>query len=621
MNKEMNPNQQRGDYMHLVKELRSYYFLLLKKAMHCHYKPEEIIPDMLESVKTVLHASYAAGYVFDDLTSSYRLIACRPKEKNYLYKDYLGSADENGVCDTFEKELKDGNMLSLSISFEEGCPMVLLFTFEQKRLPRESAVQIVMQETQQLGALLMKNREQTTNRNYYEQLFDASKRLLRNNDRNVISQEIVHIFEKYFPGYKYFILLSYDNDVQPGLPVKTIDFNDDMLTEECRSAFLTGKMQTNNKEQEKKTYIYAPIAGKQGIYGVIEAVLPITDYLKEEKMQFMVEIANLAGSAIENASLYKTSELQSSALAVVNNISHRINANLNVSEITCLVKDEINKYSGAKEIGFIYNGETGADYSMIDGSTAFFGTPKGNQLILEVLQETKAKDNSIFNGDLLVNHPFSTYRSMIAVPMKFSSNNLVLVILLHEKRYHFDFETFKLIEAIVQHATLAIANTMLKERLQIAAVTDHLTGMYTRRYLEDQLHGYLESDKHGVFILFDVDNFKEVNDYFGHEAGDQVLNQVAGIMKKIVGDDEIAARWGGEEFAIHLLNRKLEDIGDFIAAVLKETEENTNPHVTLSAGASEWNQDMTVTAKQLLIIADRRLYQAKNSGKNRAVLN
>ena len=81
---------------------------------------------------------------------------------------------------------------------------------------------------------------------------------------------------------------------------------------------------------------------------------------------------------------------------------------------------------------------------------------------------------------------------------------------------------------------------------------DNLTKLYTRSYLDKVVEKSIANDEVGVFLLLDVDNFKLVNDTYGHAKGDDVLKQISSAILSEVGDMGIAARWGGEEIAVYL---------------------------------------------------------------------
>jgi diguanylate cyclase (GGDEF)-like protein len=159
---------------------------------------------------------------------------------------------------------------------------------------------------------------------------------------------------------------------------------------------------------------------------------------------------------------------------------------------------------------------------------------------------------------------------------------------------------------------------------------DPLLGIYNRRYLENRLGMELSfAMRHETtlsLVLFDIDHFKRINDTLGHQAGDEVLKQVARLIGLQLRTEDVFARYGGEEFAI-----LLRDVGSLGAAVVAERvrkQLDASPLrvdggdvvVTASAGCASFSECDPPTAEQLVALADDRLYQAKRSGRNRVVM-
>lgn len=163
------------------------------------------------------------------------------------------------------------------------------------------------------------------------------------------------------------------------------------------------------------------------------------------------------------------------------------------------------------------------------------------------------------------------------------------------------------------------------ETLEHAALTDALTGMQNRRYFDDALREYLGEFKRiekpvGLMIL-DLDHFKAVNDTHGHDVGDEVLRAVATCLREFTRYHDVAARLGGEEFAIvapnmdqELLIKLAERIRKAISS-LNITSGNVRLRVTTSVGLAVW--DRKESAEEFFRRADRMLYQAKKLGRNR----
>ncbi len=171
--------------------------------------------------------------------------------------------------------------------------------------------------------------------------------------------------------------------------------------------------------------------------------------------------------------------------------------------------------------------------------------------------------------------------------------------------------------------TLAFTNELQRTQksLEQRVITDFLTSAYNRSYMEERLqHLMLVQQEPFGFILFDIDHFKEVNDTYGHLVGDDVLVNLVNTIKEKLRPEDILARYGGEEFAI-ILPKTSHDESLMIAHTLQEeiaaqTFENC-PKVTCSFGVESF--DGTQDKRTLLLSADKALYHAKESGRNRVV--
>ena len=164
-------------------------------------------------------------------------------------------------------------------------------------------------------------------------------------------------------------------------------------------------------------------------------------------------------------------------------------------------------------------------------------------------------------------------------------------------------------------------------RLFTFAATDALTGLYNRRYILTELENQLKIAKRNkrVFsiVIMDIDDFKHVNDNYGHSAGDELLKKLAFIMDHSLREQDIPGRVGGEEFLIILPETGMKgafQLADRIRERIAETEliyKGIAIKATISAGISQYQANAdTHTLYQL---ADQALYKAKQSGKNKIV--
>lgn len=173
--------------------------------------------------------------------------------------------------------------------------------------------------------------------------------------------------------------------------------------------------------------------------------------------------------------------------------------------------------------------------------------------------------------------------------------------------------------------------TKTNQQLAELAIRDPLTGLFNRRYLEESLKRELSRAKRkktqlAVFMI-DIDNFKDINDEFGHRTGDSILRLMSQCLTDNIRQEDIACRYGGEEFTIILLESSEETAWNR-AETLRKSIENLSHHykkpiakkVTVSIGISLFPQHGQ-TAKALINAADRALYSAKNQNRNQVVMS
>lgn len=153
----------------------------------------------------------------------------------------------------------------------------------------------------------------------------------------------------------------------------------------------------------------------------------------------------------------------------------------------------------------------------------------------------------------------------------------------------------------------------------IRASTDSLTGVANREGFRRYLAGTLSEARLPAAVLFvDIDDFKSINDEFGHEFGDKILCIVASLLKKFVRGDDLVVRWGGEEFIVFLWNTSIDQaftVAERICKAVRNCDLPLGAEITVSIGCSGTNNVNEVS--RLVAIADNALYQAKHAGKDR----
>ncbi|HEV3141754.1 MAG TPA: GGDEF domain-containing protein [Vicinamibacterales bacterium] len=171
-----------------------------------------------------------------------------------------------------------------------------------------------------------------------------------------------------------------------------------------------------------------------------------------------------------------------------------------------------------------------------------------------------------------------------------------------------------------------------QKQLYESASRDGLTQSYNKKYFLDRLrHEFAYCWRHRVELslcMIDLDRFKEVNDTFGHAAGDEALIRLAGLVSDTVRTEDVFARYGGEEFAVILRQIDIENafvFGERLRKVLETTEfkvrdttgKECTIHLTASIGIAALHDRNYSTPEELVLAADRCLYRAKQAGRNK----
>jgi diguanylate cyclase (GGDEF)-like protein len=189
----------------------------------------------------------------------------------------------------------------------------------------------------------------------------------------------------------------------------------------------------------------------------------------------------------------------------------------------------------------------------------------------------------------------------------------------------------ELFEYLTNQAAISIENVDLHETIQRQAVTDELTGLFNHRRFQEVITAEVERTRRfgqelGL-IMLDIDDFKRVNDTYGHLQGDLVLREVAHALRESSREIDEPARYGGEEMAVALPQTGLQGAYEFAERVRQQIEGLQIPlldgdgtlRVTASFGAASLPHSAKIDKDALVAAADAALYRAKRSGKNRTV--
>ena len=218
--------------------------------------------------------------------------------------------------------------------------------------------------------------------------------------------------------------------------------------------------------------------------------------------------------------------------------------------------------------------------------------------------------------------------SLLVLPLQSADEVIGTLTLASRERHRFRKDVREMLGVIATQVATSLQNAMMYRKMELMASTDGLTGLTNHRTFQERFGQLLDRSarhKHPAAVLLcDIDHFKSVNDNYGHPVGDEVLRQVAKVLRNSVRVIDIPARYGGEEFAVVLESTDLDGalrLAERIREDVGKLEIQTDKgllKVTMSIGVAAFPDDAT---DQALLIerADLALYEAKETGRNRVV--
>ena len=226
--------------------------------------------------------------------------------------------------------------------------------------------------------------------------------------------------------------------------------------------------------------------------------------------------------------------------------------------------------------------------------------------------------------------PGARIQSVLVSPLQIEDHTLGALALYHTDREAFTADHRRLLGRVATQAATVIANAVEFERTQEQSLTDVLTGLPNRRYLDRQFAQELARAQRQQgrlsLLVLDMDRFKQINDGFGHQAGDRALKEVAHILRSSLRVYDVCARFAGDEFVLVLgecdpaqAERRRQELQSAIAALPFVPARGQQVQLAVSIGAASFPEDGH-TVDDMMAVADRRMYADKASRKTTPVL-
>ncbi len=468
---------------------------------------------------------------------------------------------------------------------------------------------------------IQKNAEREASRR--SMLFQIMQRMHDQIDVDTVLTEVLDSIAVLYPSIQLSLLMSQDHQ-HTNPKVKPLVFHpwgEDI----CVRAFMDGRLMIQDcKEpgEEDLIEISIPLGGKQGIYGVFH--LKMTRDLKEDlDLQLITMVIDTAGNAFENAKLYEQSNLLIHELRLINELTQRLNQSLQLEDIYQFANEELLNIFNADYCCFLQFNEERNMLEVVSCNVPSLSKDIFNRdygfggLVFEKREPVILSDyhlNTKVSSKLM---EVTGSQSLIATPLSVNGKVIGAILLTHRSPHFFSYDNYRLLQTLSSHIGLSVSNALLHAELRRMANRDMLTDMYARHYLDEAIQGYQSNDFCGSLIVVDIDQFKQVNDTYGHQKGDKILKQVSEIVKTSIRPGDVPARWGGEELAVYLPQMGVHQAIKVAEVIRTRVAQETDPGVTVSSGIAEWCiTDDKISVDSLFYRADMALYRAKNSGRN-----
>jgi len=312
--------------------------------------------------------------------------------------------------------------------------------------------------------------------------------------------------------------------------------------------------------------------------------------------------------------------LKSAELTVLYNIVERLSTTIEMEELKGIVIGIVSDALGADEVDMVLPSEyrdLGAVVMMAKtgGGVSRKKVEAGSPLegVIHAWFEGRTTDHALINGGKELHMPITKGKDRLAL------------IVARSEAGRFEEHQLSMVRAMANHIAVAFENATLYH----IAITDELTGLFSSRHFHQAIAKryalYHEFGEKMTLLMVDIDNFKKINDTYGHPAGDAILKDVGRCILSAVRDDDMGFRYGGEEFSV-ILPRSSVKAGRAVAERMRSLIEHfpfkADHHVlnvTVSIGVASWPESAE-SIKDLIIESDKALYEAKRSGKNRVVV-
>jgi diguanylate cyclase (GGDEF)-like protein len=381
-----------------------------------------------------------------------------------------------------------------------------------------------------------------------------------------------------------------------------------------------------------RSELAVPLMVRDDFIGILDCHSDNVDHFDRETIDLLTLFTTQASMALQNARLYSLERRRAMQLEAINAIAKQTTAVLDLNELLSKVCSLIQCAFSLGHVSVLLKEEDEMVLRAHHGSLTP-RIPEGGRLPATsglwgraLLQGTTIIENDVRRAPDYVGF-FAETASRMCIPLVSFGQTLGVLVLDSSELGAFKANDVQSLESVADICANAIQNTHYIERMKDLAYLDGLTAVFNRRYFElrivEEIDRARRTNTGMAVIMIDIDQFKRLNDEFGHLLGDEALRQVSSIFHQQLRKTDVVCRYGGEEFAI-LLSQTSPQHSFGVAEKLRRMVEKwqfpgvARP-VTISAGVATY-PDHGTTRDELVKAADAGLYAAKLAGRNRVLL-
>jgi len=378
-----------------------------------------------------------------------------------------------------------------------------------------------------------------------------------------------------------------------------------------------------------RSQLAIPLMGRDEVVGVLDCQSDRLDHFDRETVHLLTLFSTQASIALQNARLYTLERKRARQLEAINIVAQQSTAVMDLEDLLARVCSVIQHAFQVSHVSLFLREEGDLVMRANEGSLTPCIPPSGRfPSDCEPFSRILATGGTVIEKDLSASPDsvklFHESVSRMSIPLISFGQTLGVLTLHSTEPDTFREGELQSLESVADICASSIQNAHYVERVKQLAYLDGLTGIFNRRFFELRIQEELERCRRFgcgmAIVMADIDQFKRLNDEFGHLLGDEVLRQVSSLFHQQLRKIDVVCRFGGEEFAV-ILSQTSAVHALTVAEKLRRSVElwqfpGVPRSVTISAGVAAF-PDHGATRDDLVRAADMSLYMAKQQGRNR----